>query len=146
MMNEDLHSGRYNAEIGEDGFIKIIEECEEEELFTRYGSKYNWDAIKQKALTGLKIDIKKLFPEHENRITSEWSELKKKQDSISRWVRRVINGRTTSSERHGIICWEDGKGSFEEMIGTYGFDTILNTGVRKWSSMRQRKWGRSQTS
>jgi len=26
MMNEDLHRGRYSAEIGEDGFIKIIEE------------------------------------------------------------------------------------------------------------------------
>ena len=126
MMNEDLHRGRCNAEIGADGFIKIIEECEEEELFTRYGSKYNWDSIKQKALTGLITDIVNLFPGHESRITPEWSELKRKQDPISRWVRRVINGRTTSSERHGIICWKDEKGSFEEMIGyiTYGPNTV----------------------
>ena len=67
-----------------------------------------------------------MFPEYENRITSEWSELKKKQDSISRWVRRVINGKTTSSERHGIICWKAEKGSFDEMIGyiTYGPNTV----------------------
>ena len=39
-MNEDLHEGRYNAEISEDGFIKLIRDCKNEELFTKYGEKF----------------------------------------------------------------------------------------------------------
>ena len=32
MMNEDLNEGEYNAELGEDGFIRILKECKNVEL------------------------------------------------------------------------------------------------------------------
>ena len=51
-MNEDLHEGRFNAEIGEEGLIRLTKDCRNEELFTKYGDKYNWDSVKQKALLG----------------------------------------------------------------------------------------------
>ena len=61
-MNEDLHQGEYNAEIGEDGFIRMLSNCDSGELLTRYGPKYNWDALKQKALLGLTAEVGNLFP------------------------------------------------------------------------------------
>ena len=88
MMNEDLNEGEYNAELGEDGFIRILEECKNVELFTRYGSCYNWDAIKQQALDGLIAKLRLKFPEHASLIPTDWSTMTKDRSHLSRWVKR----------------------------------------------------------
>ena len=104
-MNMDLHEGKYNAELGEDGFIKILRDCEEEELYTKYYEKYNWDDLKQKVLTSLKEELKDKFPGHSDLISTRWASLKAVHDHISRWVKRMIEGNLTSTEKHGICGW-----------------------------------------
>ena len=101
----DLHGDRYNAELGEDGFIKILEDCGEEELYTRYSSRYNWDELKQRVLTSLKEEIKVKFPGYSDLIPSGWSSLKGGHDHINRWVKRMIEGNLIATEKHGICGW-----------------------------------------
>ena len=40
----------------------MLSNCDNGELLTRYGPKYNWDALKQKALLGLTVEVDSLFP------------------------------------------------------------------------------------
>ena len=40
-MNENFDDEKYNAELGEDGLIRALRNCEDKELFTKYGPKYN---------------------------------------------------------------------------------------------------------
>jgi hypothetical protein len=104
-MNQDLHEGRNKIKLAEDGFIIVTEDCQNEELFTNYGPSYNWDFLKQRALTALRVEIKNLFPKMCDWIPEEWSELKGKKGRLG-WIRRLIEGKTTNNERHGIKGWE----------------------------------------
>jgi hypothetical protein len=106
-MNEDLHKGRYNAELGEDGFIRILEDCEDEELFTRYWNKYNWDSLKQESLAALHMEVSTEIPGMEKLVTTNWNALKMDKGHLSRWIRRLIEGNTKPSELHGVnVGWE----------------------------------------
>jgi hypothetical protein len=106
-MNEDLHEGEYNAEIGEDGFIKMLTDCTNGELLTRYGPKYNWDQLKQKALLGLVNEVEKIFPSMRSKIMRSWVDVKASSCALHTWVRKVIEGRCGLNELHGILCHED---------------------------------------
>ena len=78
-MNQDLHEGRNKIKLAEDGFIIVTEDCQNEELFTNYGPSYNWDFLKQRALTALREEMKNLFPKMCDWIPEEWSEFKGKK-------------------------------------------------------------------
>ena len=126
-MNEDLHRGRYNAELGEDGFIRILEDCEDEELFTRYWGKYNWDFLKQRSLAALHKEISTELPGMEKLVTANWNSLIMDKGQLSKWIRKLVDGNTKPNELHGIRCWigEHPKG-LEDLIGflTYGPNSV----------------------
>ena len=61
-MNENFDNEKYNTELGEDGFIRALRDCCDEELFTKYGPKYNWDSLKTRALHNLVDEVNKRFP------------------------------------------------------------------------------------
>ena len=126
-MNEDLHRGRYNAELGEDGFIRILEDCEDEELFTRYWGKYNWDFLKQRSLAALHKEISTELPGMEKLVTANWNALIMDKGQLSKWIRKLVDGNTKPNELHGIRCGigEHPKG-IEDLIGflTYGPNSV----------------------
>ena len=115
-MNDDLHEGRYNAEISEDGFIRLIRDCRNEELFTRYGEKYNWDNIKQRSLTGLSDELSNLFPGSSRWIRREWGELRSSNRAVDKWIKKLIEGKCGTNELHGIKCWIDGTVDTNEVM------------------------------
>ncbi len=104
-MNQDLHKGRNKIKLAEDGFIIVTEDCHNEELFTNYGPSYNWDFLKQRALTRLQEEIKILFPNICEWIPSKWSDFKGKKGRLG-WIRRLIEGKTMNNETHGVKGWE----------------------------------------
>ena len=106
-MNEDLREGRYNAEIREDRFIKILTDCNAEELFTRYGPKYNWDSQKHKALQGLVEETDRLFPSMRGKILRDWGAIKESSCALQVWVRKLIEGKSANNEMHGVRCYDE---------------------------------------
>ena len=72
-MNENFDGERYNAELGEDGFVRLLRDCSNEELFTKYGPKYKWDSLKTKALHNLVDEVEKRFPTMKYRISRCWT-------------------------------------------------------------------------
>ena len=89
-MNEDLHRNRYNAQIGEDGFIRILEDCEDEELFTKYLKKdYDWDPLKGMALNGLVDEIELTFPELTGAVTRMWTTIREGNTHLNRWIQET---------------------------------------------------------
>ena len=106
-MNEDLHQGEYNAKIGEDGFIRMLSDCDSGELLTRYGPKYNWDALKQKSLLALAAEVGVLFPSMHGKILEDWKLVKESTCALQNWVRKLIDGRCADNELHGIRCYDD---------------------------------------
>ena len=57
-------------------------------------------------------------------IPDEWSDLKGKTGTLG-WIRRLIEGKTTNNERHGIKGWE-GREDIKALICylTYGPTTV----------------------
>ena len=106
-MNMNLHEDKYNAEMGEDGFIKILVDCEDEELYTKYYDKYNWDELKQRVLTSLKEELKFKFPGHSDLVHTRWASLKGSHDHVNGWVKRMIEGNLAATEKHGIWGWNE---------------------------------------
>jgi hypothetical protein len=109
MMNESFDEEKYNAELGEDGFIRALRDCSDEELFTKYGPKYNWDPIKTRALHKLIDEVEERFPTMRGRISRSWSSILESSCNLEMWVRRVIEGRCANNELHGIKIEEQDK-------------------------------------
>jgi hypothetical protein len=109
-MNEDLHTGRYNAQIGEEGFITMLEDCRNTELFTKYGKEYNWDALKTTSFDDLREELMVLFPGKVNLVARRWGDIITSSDQLNVWAKKVIEGRCDNNEMHGIRSWEDGGG------------------------------------
>jgi hypothetical protein len=126
-MNESFDDEKYNAELGEDGFIRVLRDCCDEELFTKYGSKYNWDALKERALRRLVDDVNERFPTMRGHIIRSWGAIMESTCSLDTWVRRLIEGRCANNELHGIAINEQNDqevemGEIERMVLflTYG--------------------------
>jgi hypothetical protein len=114
-MNEDLSRGEYNAELGEDGFIRIIHDCMDVELFTRYGNRYNWDKLKECSHRNLREDIEERFPNQISKIPLSWNAQKEDPSNLSRWIKRIVNGKTMANEVHGIEV-ADSKDDIEGLL------------------------------
>jgi hypothetical protein len=131
MMNEDLNEGEYNAELGEDGFIRILKECRNVELFTRYGPCYNWDALKQQSLDGLVEDLRAKFPTVTSQIPAVWALLCGDRSPLHRWIVRVVEGKIKATEKHGIhLGWKDDMRHLLAYL-TYG-PTCMKYNFRHW--------------
>jgi hypothetical protein len=126
-MNEDLHTVRYNAEIGEDGFIRILEDTEDEELFTRYWkTNYDWDDLKQRTLISLVEEIEETFPGLAGLIPRSWKLLKVDKLHLNKWIKKLIEGKTSPIELHGIMGWKTDGYTIEDLICflTYGPNSV----------------------
>jgi hypothetical protein len=108
-MNENFDRESYNAELVEDGFIRLLRDCNNEELFTKYGPKYSWVSLKTKALQNLVDEVEKRFPTMKNRISRIWTTILESNCSLEMWVRKLIEGRCINNELHGIKFNEQGK-------------------------------------
>ena len=63
MMNEDIYEHKYNVMIKRDGTLVVISNIlPGDELLTKYDDEYDWNWIKDEALTELVLDINTRFP------------------------------------------------------------------------------------
>jgi len=118
---------RYNTELGEDGFIRLLRDCKDEELFTKYGPKYGWVSLKTEALHNLVDEVERRFPKMRNRISRSWTSILESNCSLEIWVKKLVEGRCSNNELHGIKFnelgeQEVGMGEVEQMLLflTYG--------------------------
>jgi hypothetical protein len=116
-MNENFDNEKYNTELGEDGLIRALRDCCDEELFTKYGPKYNWDSLKTRALHNLVDEVNKLFPTMKGYISRDWRSIMDSTRHLDIWVRRLIEGRCLNNELHGveIIDREDQESAMSEV-------------------------------
>jgi hypothetical protein len=131
-MKEIFDEGKFNAELGEDGFIRTLRDCSDEELFTKYGPKYNWDSLKTNALHKLVDEIDESFPTMRGQISRDWQSILESNCDLELWVRKLIEGRCSNSELHGIriIERDDIEDRMSEIERTVFFLTYDPTGKR----------------
>ncbi len=117
MVNEDLYGGIPNMEVLPSGLFRAIRDIKTgEELVIRYGKQYNWDFLKEKALESLSKEIASKAPTLWRWIPKKWADLKKKQDRVSRWVTRLVEGKLTDSSLHSSSNWEPLRDPREELV------------------------------
>ena len=101
-INEDIHGGEYNCELGADGVMRILYDLRPgTELLTRYGLKYNWDSIKSTALD----ELKKEFECLELGVELDWSDLsmaRKSKCPLVKWAVKLIDGDCLNEELHSV--------------------------------------------
>ena len=134
-----MQKKRYNAEIGEDGFIRILEDCEDEELFTKYLKKdFDWDLLEKMALNWLVDEIELTFPGLTGTVTRMWTTLRERKTHLNRWISKLIEGKTTSVELHWVKTRVGGESTNANLISflTYGPNSVKYN-LRHWGQERK---------
>ena len=92
MINEDLHGDSYNCALGYNGLIIVLHDIEPgTELVTRYGNRYNWDALKNEALAGLRDE----FDAMDLDIDMDWRDMVEARESknpLCKWAAKLVDG------------------------------------------------------
>ena len=132
-MNEDIHGGEYNCELGYNGVIMTLRDIRPgEELLTRYGALYNWDSLKNRALAELGKEFRGKFQD----VDLEWEDIAKVRESkmvLARWVAKLIDGKCTYNELHSVAEGDD-------WVGYEGQIAFLTSGTT-YEKYAFRKWG-----
>ncbi len=151
MINEDLYGGVPNVEVLPGGLFRVLRNIPAgQELVIRYGSGYVWDELKDPTLQSLTTEVFSLIPSLWGIIPNVWSELKARQDTLSRWISKLVEGKLSITSLHSSSNTDPLEPRMElvRLISSGPFTKRFNfrffnrEGGRRWRSQDLTKIGR----
>ena len=124
-MNEDIYDKRPNIRIKNDGSLIVIRTIYPgDELITSYGDEYNWDELKQEALTELLHTILTRFPlindiKADEKLTDFGTATR---HPVRACIRDIVQSATPTNELHSATL-------DPSWLGIRGLATFLTSGV-----------------
>ena len=138
-MNEDLHGGEFNCELGYNGIIMVLKDIEPGgELLTRYGDRYDWDHLKEDALTAMREEfnfwIKGVDMDWDNMV-----EARKSKRHLVKWAVKLLDGKVLHEDMHAVVNGHDWEGEMGAIAFLTSGITYEKYGFKNWgkSIMRQ---------